>query len=183
MNGKSNRLTKLSGLTRSVIRKQQGFSLVEVIIGIVLLSIISVAAFESISTAVNGGTVSNKRTTAVSLANTIMENAKGPANTYQFGMDTSGNPLPLVDYTSSLSTVLSSLPAGYQVNTLDNQGNMVANAIYGVPWDIKETPAQYYNQPQINQSNTFDSGIQKITVIIVFNGKEVFRLADFKVNR
>jgi prepilin-type N-terminal cleavage/methylation domain-containing protein len=166
-------------------RSQKGFTLIEVLIGVTLLTIITAAGFVTLASAMNAQAVSNKRTTAVSLANTVMENAKGTATKYQFAMDTGGNLLPYFDYaayayanpgTNVLDEVLSSIPSNYMVAALDDQGNIVNDKVYGIPWNIEVTP-------DIPQTSGVDAGIQKITIIIFFNNQEVYRLADFKTNR
>lgn len=149
------------------------------LVAVFILAVVGTAGILALTGATNSRMQSDVRTTAVSLADTVMENIKGDSTTYQFALDQNGNPLPFVDYTSSPG--LPAMPTGYQVSTVDNNGALVPGKIYGIPWNLEPTPTQYYNQPI--PTSYIDSGVQKVTIIISFNNREIFRLADFKVHR
>jgi hypothetical protein len=72
----------------------------------------------------------------------------------------------------------STIPSTYQVWTLDSNaipkydGDALNYYIYGIPCNVTT-----------GQADSTDAGIQKVTIIIRYNNQEIYRLADFKVNR
>jgi hypothetical protein len=147
--------------------------MVEVLVAIFVMAVVGATALLALTGATNARMQSNTRTTAVSLADSGIETIKGITTPYQIAQDVNGNPLPFVDYTSYLPEI----PSGYQICTLNNAGNRVSDKVYGVPWNIT------LNQAAYSTANPVDPGIQKVTLIVLFNGKEIYRLADFKGHR
>jgi len=147
-------------------KKSRGFSLIDVLIGTALLAIIGVAVFSALTTAIKATFEADVRTTSVSLAKSLMENVKGNLE-YEFTNASNLN----ADYSAALSSILP-IPENYKISTIDQSGNKVDNKIYGVPWNLAS-----------NSPSNLETGIQKITIIVEFKNKEVFRISDFKVNR
>jgi prepilin-type N-terminal cleavage/methylation domain-containing protein len=160
-------------LTVSKRISERGYTLVEMLVAMFVLAVVGATGLLALTGATNARMQSNTRTTAVSLADSAIETIKGSATPYQIAQDISGNPLPFVDYTGSLPEI----PSGYQFCTLNNAGNRVNDKVYGIPWDITT------NQPAYGAANPEDPGIQKVTIIVMFNSRETYRLADFKVDR
>ncbi len=155
------------------LREQEGFSLIEAVIGMLVLAIVALALLMALNTAIRARNQANVRTTAESLAYSQVEKIK--AGPYEPAQGTSGN------YTATITGI----SASYRLSTLDADGALVENAIYGIPWDVS-------SDQKWTQTMPADPGIQKVTVIVESNNqlvspdgryREIFRLIDFKVNR
>jgi prepilin-type N-terminal cleavage/methylation domain-containing protein len=173
-----NRVEKLKILCRrwfinpghKALHRESGFTLVEVIAAVFILAVVGSIGVVSLTTATKSRVQTDVRTTAVSLTDTIMENVKVNAGLtkYQFA---SGS-------YARYSVLKSSLPADYQVWTLDsnatprNDSDTLNYYVYGLPCNVTT-----------GQADSTDAGIQKVTIIIQYNNQEIYRLADFKVNR
>lgn len=160
-------------MRKNKLNSMSGFTLIEVLISVAILAIVGVAVLTALTGATKARFQTDVRTTAVSLADTTMETIKGASTTYIFA-NTSLVP----------DGALYTLPAGvtipnnFSVYSLKNSGTQGAiNNIYGLPWDLNT------NALISSGTNPADPGIQKVTIIIQFNGKEIYRLIDFKVNR
>ncbi|GEM_PF-1089296 len=165
--------------TKRFWRGQHGFTLVEVLVAVFMLAVVGTIGLLALAAATQSRVQSDMRTTAVSLANSIMETVKGNATEYQIVGDTDAD--KMAEYSSVLTSI--SIPDGYQIYSDNKTGGAEAGKIYGLPWNIKPTPTSSYNKPVYNQTNPTDPGIQKVTVIVQYNNEEIFRLADFKVDR
>ena len=150
---------------RKQVKKKNGFTLIEVLVSVFILALVGTIGILALTAAINSRMQSDVRTTAVSLADKIMETAKGDSTSYQ----SNSNP---ADYSSAIPAGFNANYPGYQVYTLDNSGSQAADKVYGLPWNLTS-----------NLPDTVDSGIQKVTIIIKYNNQETFRLADFKVDR
>ena len=156
------------------MKNEKGFTLIEVMIAIALLGIIAVAFLGALATASRALVIADERTTAESLARSQMEYVKNQAY----------RPAPLHDPPASKGEARydriadSENPHGYTIWSKDHDGVTVYDAdidsIIGVPWDT---------DPLVNQPVTTDAGIQKVTVVIKHNDKEIITLEDYKVNR
>jgi prepilin-type N-terminal cleavage/methylation domain-containing protein len=153
-----------------------GFTLVEVLVGLAVLSVVGVAAFSALVGSTKARAQSDVRTTAVSLADTAMETIKGAATPYVFA-PTNTNPTG-ADYTANLP----SIPANYHLCTLNNTNAIVVDRVYGLPWHLS-TGTGDPNVLVYGSANPADPGIQKVTIIVRYYSQEIFRLTDFKVNR
>jgi len=154
------------------MRSEKGFSLIEVAIGIAVLSILAVTFLLAVQNSAAISHQANVRTTAEKLAVSQMETIK------------SGSYIIAQDYQADYTSTMTALPTGFRIKTLDKYSNSVADYIYGVPWDIT-------NSVLWSETAPLDPGIQKITIIVESNSEfnsdgvytEIFRLTDFKVNR
>jgi Tfp pilus assembly protein PilV len=152
---------------RKTIGSERGFSLVDVVMGMLVLSIVGIGLLYALRTAIMGANEVNVRATGRSLATAQMERIQ--AVTYS-----AAPPNGVADYTP-----VAPIPAGFALYTLD-RGNNVVPGIYGIPWSVSN-----------NLTLTSDSNIQKVTVIVQSKQeinsqgayKEILRVTDFKVNR
>jgi prepilin-type N-terminal cleavage/methylation domain-containing protein len=133
-------------------------SLLEVAIAIGVIGIIAVAFGYALQTGLKGSHQANIRTSAKALANSNMDQVKATGYTFAPGGG-------VEDYANVMTTA-----PNLQVWTLDRNNGLVQNHIYGVPWDLSS------NGP----SSAVDPGIQKITIIIQSDNKQIFQLVDFK---
>ena len=139
----------------------KGFSLIEVLVGMAILSIVAAGVLALMFTSTNAVMQARVRTTATNVAKTEMEYVKA---LYYFPAASGG----------FATYVPSAPPANYTVSTLDRSNTKVDGSIYGIPWDVT-TNAPYTP----SGSSPIDPGIQKITVIVNYNGNVVFTLVDF----
>jgi prepilin-type N-terminal cleavage/methylation domain-containing protein len=169
------RIEKLKILCRrwfgiKVRRAESGFTLVEVIAAVFILAVVGTIGVLSLSAATKSRAQTDVRTTAVSLTDTIMENVKVNSGLTKY-QSASGS-------YARYSVLKSTIPSTYQVWTLDDSGvpkydsDALNYYIYGIPCNVAT-----------GQAESTDSGIQKVTIIILYNNQEIYRLADFKVNR
>lgn len=165
-------MAKVCRSYQGYITNEKGFSLVEVIISIALLSLVAVALLVALQTAITVTHLANVRTEAVSLADSQIEAIKaGPYFVSQNGTANYVSMIPLI-------------PSGFRFSTVDGNSNTVNCTIYGIPWDI-------INNVRWTNTTPSDPGIQKVTLIVESDRltnsrgvyREVFRLVDFKVNR
>ena len=145
------------------LKNQCGFSLVEVLVGVAIIGLTATAFLLALQTATKATQQSDVRTTAKSLAVSQMDTIKAAG----YISAPSGG---VANYS------LTSPPAGFQVYTLNRTNSQVSGTIYGIPWNTTSNAVYTGTSPT-------DPGIQKMTIIIKSNNKEVFRLIDFKVNR
>ena len=145
------------------LKNQCGFSLIEVLVGMAIIGLTATVFLLALQTATKATMQSDVRTTARSLAVSQMDTIKAAG----YISAPSGG---VANYSPT------SPPAGFQVYTLNRTNSQVSGNIYGIPWDTTSN-AVYTN------TNPTDPGIQKMTIIIKSNNKEVFRLIDFKVKR
>jgi len=160
-------------MIRKIFESKSGFTLVEVLVGTAILALVGVGMLTALTTATKARFQADVRTTSVTIAETTIEAVKNQNLEYIFAPNT----LSGADYTDVWLAIKDNYPANFEICTLDNNSTEVANKIYGLPWDL-DTNTLVYGGP-----NPSDPGIQKITIIVKFDGKEIFRLADFKVNR
>ncbi len=156
-----------------MIKSERGFTLIEVVIAMLLLGIIGVALLSGLATASMALVIADERATAESLARSQMEYVKNQ------GYRTA----PLHDPPDSSGEAKydriadSEIPDGYTIWSKDHDGIIVYDAdiasIIGVPWNSQT------NQP----TEPTDTGIQKVTVVIYHQDKEILTLEDYKVDR
>ncbi|HEY55002.1 MAG TPA: type II secretion system protein [Dehalococcoidia bacterium] len=152
------------------MKNEKGFTLIGVMIALALLGVIAVAFLGALATASHAIIVADEHATAESIARSQMEYVKNqpyiPATDYDPDVPGSGQ------VTYEILTVLTDIPDGYVICSIDRNGYTVPNAVFGVPWDS-----------QNNQPADTDSGIQRISLIIMHYDKEIMTLENYKVNR
>lgn len=142
----------------------RGFTLIEVLIALALFAIIAITFAGGLSTTSRSVITADVRTNAESLARTQMEYVKNqpysPAPTEGVG-----------NYTK-----ITGVPPSYSIWSVSRNGTPVngglGDLILGIPW----------NSTTNNATNT-DNGLQKITLVIKHEGRDVITLEDYKVNR
>ncbi|MDD5701457.1 MAG: type II secretion system protein [Dehalococcoidales bacterium] len=139
-----------------------GYTLVEVLIAVAILAAIGVAVLTALTTATKARAQADVRTTAVTMAVTTIEAVKNQTLDY----DWSPNSLTGGDYTTTWDSIKANFPANFLLFTLDNTGTLVADKVYGLPWNLDDNVLVY------GGTNPADPGIQKVTVIIQYNGEE-----------
>lgn len=139
----------------------RGFTLIEVLIALALFTIIAFVFAGGLSTASKAVLLADVRTRAESLARTQMESIKNeqysPALTGGVGNYTKIN-----------------VPAGYSICSF-NRTSPPANCgprVLAIPWDSGN-----------NTAASTDDGLQKITLVIMHDDREVITLEGYKVNR
>lgn len=151
-------------MRRKLLRRQKGFSLIEVLIALALIGLIGVAFLTALNTAVKAVSIANVRTTSESYAKSTMEQLK--SFSYLKAEDGS-----VADY-----VFLSPSDTTFTICTYNRDGNLVQNKIYGIPWDVVT-----------NTQIITDKGIQKITIVIQHNeggiNKIIFTLIDYVTKR
>jgi prepilin-type N-terminal cleavage/methylation domain-containing protein len=126
------------------MRRERGFSFIEVVIALGVLGIIAVGFLSGLGTASKGLLIADERETANNLAEAQIENIK------QQGYDNINDPPQY--------SLMSGIPSSYSIDQpmverIDKDGNPLT-----------------------------DDGVQKITITVRHNGKEVLTLEDYKVN-
>jgi prepilin-type N-terminal cleavage/methylation domain-containing protein len=146
-------------------KSEEGFTLVEVIISVLVLSLISLLAYYSLVLASKTVMQANTRTTARSLAEGCMETILAAPYTFTL----SGG---VADY------AFAAMPDGYTLFTTDRAGDPVSDKVYGIPWN-------YMAGTPYTGISPIDPGIQQITIIIqsTVTGRDLIKLTDFKVNK
>ncbi len=149
------------------MKNEKGFTLIGVMIALALLGVIAVALLGALATASHAIIVADEHATAESIARSQMEYAKNQdyiiATDYDPGTPGSGQ----VVY-----ELITDIPDGYVICSIDRNGYIVPNTVFGVPWDSLN-----------NQPADADSGIQRISLIIRHYDKEIITLENYKVNR
>ena len=154
------RLTKLRN--SEIAREQSGFTLIEAVIGIALLSIVGVAVLVGISTSFKASATTDKISTGLALAQSQLEYIQ--TQPYAIA-DGDGNALypRIAD---------SSIPAGYSISSLKYDGSPHPSA------DDKKITAV-----TIGELAPADKGIQQITLkVYQANNPNPVTLVAYKVN-
>jgi prepilin-type N-terminal cleavage/methylation domain-containing protein len=162
------RTTKLGNKAMKAWRGHSpGFTLIEVLIALALFTIIAFVFAGGLSTASRAVLIADVRTRAESLARTQMEYVKSQ------------------NYTAATQSPwqvlyqrLPDIPPSYficSVNTTTNQtaycGNTPSMSIIAVAWNSAK-----------NQPATSETGLQKITLVIGHDDREVITLEGYKRN-
>jgi prepilin-type N-terminal cleavage/methylation domain-containing protein len=146
--------------------KSGGFTLIEVLIALALFAIIAIVFAGGLSTASRAVTIADVRTRAESLARTQMESVK--EQDYEKAPDAGVH-----NYTK-----IPDIPEGYSICSLNRASPpSVVNCgsgdpVPGIPWDSETDTA-------VDE----DDGLQKITLIIKHEGREIITLEGYKVFR
>ena len=127
------------------MKKERGFSFIEVVIALSVLGIIAVGFLSALGTSTKTLMIADERETANNLAEAQMENVKKQA------YDSDNNP---PDY-----SLMPGIPGNYSI----------------------DLPLAQRLDPDLDGFDD-DDGIQKITITVRHDGKEVLTLEDYKVN-
>jgi len=158
---------KLSNKVRKALRgSSKGVTLIEVLIALALFAIIAIAFAGGLSTASRAVLTADIRTNAESLARTQMEYVKNQGYNDQ-----------LVDGEATYDKIDGNdIPDNYNICSVDHDGVTVncdhSDPIIAVPWDS-----------ELGGPAETDTGLQKITIIIKHDGREVITLENYKINR
>jgi len=149
------------------MKNEKGFTLIGVMIALALLGVIAVAFLGALATASHAIIVADEHATAESIARSQMEYAKNQdyivATDYDPGTPGSGQ---------VIYEIITDIPNGYVICSVDRNGYVVPNAVIGVPWDSLN-----------NQPADTDSGIQRISLVIMHYDKVIITLENYKVDR
>jgi prepilin-type N-terminal cleavage/methylation domain-containing protein len=154
-----------SKLTKPVRGSSLGFTLIEVLIALALFAIIAIVFAGGLSTASNAVNIADVRTRAESLARTQIESIK----------DQQYSPAPpggAANYTKV------DAPPGYSICSFNRASPPsvvncgLSDPVLAIPWDSESDTAA-----------DEDSGLQKITLVIKHEGKEIITLEAYKVYR
>jgi len=144
--------------------KSGGFTLIEVLIALALFAIIAIVFAGGLATASRAVMIADVRTRAESLARTQMESVK--EEQYDFAPDGG-----VYNYTK-----IADIPPGYDVCSFNRDAEPVncnpGDPVIAIPWDSE-------NDVDVNE----DGGLQKITLIIKHEGREIITLEGYKVYR
>ena len=165
------KLVASSKLRKAFQGHSPGFTLIEVLIALALFAIIAIVFAGGLSTASRASTIADIRTRAESLARTQMESVKEQG--YKGEEE-------LVDGEALyLKTESADIPNGYEICSIGCNGTIVkcnsGDPVVAVPWDSA------INEP-LEPLGT-DNGLQKITLIIKHEGREIITLEGYKVYR
>jgi prepilin-type N-terminal cleavage/methylation domain-containing protein len=145
----------------------RGFTLIEILVALALFSIIAIVFAGGLTTASRAVITAGVRTTAESLARTQMESVKNQDYKEATGPDWQ------VTYDR-----VSGIPDGYLICSLNwttnetaNCGYTVSPSVIGVAWDSTA-----------NQPATDETGLQKITLAIKHDDKDIITLEGYKRN-
>ncbi|MFC1982621.1 hypothetical protein ACFLV5_02400 [Chloroflexota bacterium] len=152
-------------LLRRIRQESDGFGLLEATIALGLLGIIAVCFLVAMTTAYKASVLADEQVTAKSLARTQMEYVD--QQPYDVELD--------ANLEASYSKLDSAdILEGYSILSVNRSGAVVDD-IVGVPWDTSD--------PLNPQPAGSDESLQKITLIIKYNGAESFSMEGFKVKR
>jgi prepilin-type N-terminal cleavage/methylation domain-containing protein len=157
-----------SKLRKPVRGSSPGFTLIEVLIALALFAIIAIVFAGGLSTASNAVNIADVRTRAESLARTQIESIKDQ----QYSPAATGG---VANYTK---ISISDVPEGYSICSFNRASPpSVVNCgpgdpVLAIPWDSESDTA-------VDE----DSGLQKITLVIKHEGKEIITLEAYKVYR
>lgn len=150
-----------------IMRDQSGFTLIEAIIGIALLSIVVVAVLTGVSTSFKADAVADKQSTAMSLAQSQIESLQ--LQNYQIAP--SGGE---VTYTK-----IGDIPSNYSIWSENRAGGLVTNII-GVPWT---SSAVEIGEAVLGGTASIDDdeGLQRIKIIVKQGNTVVLTIETYKV--
>lgn len=146
--------------------KQSGFTLIEAIIGIALLSIVAVAVLAGVSTAFKADALADRQSTAMSLIMNQIESLQ-----LQLYQDADSG-------SEVYYTKISDIPANYSIWSYNRAGSLVTD-IVGVPWS--SVAVEVTDDTVDGTATVDDEGLQKIRLVVKQGTIEVLTLAAYKV--
>ena len=159
---------RLSNKVRKTLRgSSAGFTLIEVLVALALFSLIAIVFAGGLGTASRAVLIADVRTNAESLARTQMESVKNPSCLYEKAPDGGVANYQKID--------MASFP-GYSICSYNRTGPPTncgnSDPIIAIPWDSEN-----------NTDVPEDNGLQKITLVVRHEGKDIITLEGYKVHR
>jgi prepilin-type N-terminal cleavage/methylation domain-containing protein len=161
--GEMRRIRLNSRARKAFLGRSRGFTLIEVVVAVALLGIIGVTVLSGLSTAAASLILADRRATAESLARSQMEYVKN--QDYR----EAASPTWQVTYQR-----LPNIPTGYSIcsvnwttNETDKCGSDASISIIAIALN----------------STTTDSGLQKIKLVVKYEGEEIITLEGYKRRR
>lgn len=147
-------------------RGERGFTFVEVLIAITIISVCVVTYLTGLIVGLRGLVVADEQQTAESLARSQMEYVE--MQDYEWAADGG-------DATYSM---ISDVEPGYSIWSVGRTGEVQGTGILAIPWN-SELAAGWNSS--MDHAVTIDIGVQKVVLIIKRGDKEVWRLEAYKV--
>jgi len=138
----------------------RGFTLIEVLVALALFGIIAIAFAGGLGTASRAVLIGDVRTNAESLARTQMESVKNQP--YD----------PASDGGGAIYPTITGIPEGYTIWSENRTPDQYVPSVLGIPWDSGNNTAVYV-----------DNGLQKITLVVRHEGRDIITLEGYKVDR
>jgi hypothetical protein len=140
-------------------KREEGISLVEVLIALALLGMIAAGFLMAIFTSMKASFIADERTTAESIARSQIEFVKEQDYIEATGIGGEVIYLEIIG-----------IPDGYTVWSI-NRAEETVEDIVGIPWDS-----------QNNIARGDDVGLQRIKLLIRHYGKDILTLEGYKVD-
>jgi type II secretory pathway pseudopilin PulG len=152
-----------------IVREQSGFTLIEAVIGIALLSAVVVAVLMGVSTSFKINALADSQSTAMSIAQRQVEDLQHQQNyiVAPSGGDTTYNKV-------------ANIPANFSIWSYNRAGVLVAvdennvEGVIGVPWSSAIDGSA-------GSAISDDGGLQRIKLVIKQGNKEIFTVESYKV--
>ncbi len=146
---------------------ERGFTLIEVIVAMAIVAAVIVIFLVAMATVGKAVLIAQERTTAESIARSVMESVKQMAyysddGSYIYISEEDTDDF-LVDH------------PGFNICSIsdwDDEGNTIINGVTGVNWDLDSSDVA-----------GIDNGIQRIELVIKHGDNEVLTLEGYKVDR
>lgn len=147
-----------------IIKNQKGFTLIEAVLGIALLSIVAVAILGGVSTSFSADATADKQSTAVSIAIEQIEYL----HTQVYIVAPSGSEV--------IYQKIASVPANFSIWSYNRAGILVSD-IVGVPWTSSIDNTEGF----VADDSLEEATMQKIALVIKQGNNEVFTIETYKV--
>jgi type II secretory pathway pseudopilin PulG len=146
---------------RGAVQNQNGFTLIEAIIGIGFMSVIAAAILAGVSATYRANALADEQSNGVSVAINQVESL----HTQVYKIAASGSE---VTYAK-----IATIPTNFTIWSYNRLGNLVSD-IVGVPWSSAMDGTD-------GVSVTDDAGLQKIRLVVKQGNDEVFTIEVYKV--
>ena len=144
-----------------VNKSEKGFSLIEVLVALALLGIIAAGFLLAVSTATKAVLIAGERTTAESMARSQMEYVK----------EQEYMPAEIGSVATYFEIDISETHPNYSIWSYNRSSPPPVEDIVAIPWDAEG-----------GQAENEDTGLQKITIVIMHHDKEIIILEGYKVD-